>query len=42
MWQDMSPDTNSFNIFAKNKKFIKLNIYKLFDFSTLAQWEIQK
>ena len=41
-WQDLSPEVSSFDIFSKNHKFIKLNIYKLFDFTTFTQWQLIK
>lgn len=41
-WQDLSPEVQTFDMFKENHKFIKLNIYKLFDFTTFAQWQLNK
>jgi len=43
-WQDLSPDAmKSFDFLSESgaAKYIKLNIYKLYDFSTLAQHDLQ-
>eukprot|EP00347_Sterkiella_histriomuscorum_P011300 403372979 len=44
-WQDFSPQVDALNDLNKylcGKKLIKLNIYKLFDFSTKAQYKLLK
>eukprot|EP00347_Sterkiella_histriomuscorum_P007282 403349559 len=44
-WQDLSPQVDALNDLDKylcGKKLIKLNIYKLFDFSTKAQYKLLK
>lgn len=44
-WQDISPDpTTCFEPIENSQpaKFIKLNIYRLYDFGTLAQYDLSR